>query len=269
MEFADRMTQPTPTPHPTVLGLWHANKRKKLSTYHLNRLIDAREQNLLSPSYNTLSDVTAYAQSTTLPLLLLSMSSILQPGQLKIDTTPLTAIDHALSHLATYITLSQLLRSIAYFASSKRTIVIPRDVGSAHGIVEESVYRALPALSSTSTPIPGSPSALALETAFPPVISACQELVELAEGERLRARWTLGLEESQDEEHATLAQGRKLSKLPKQLIPVFLNAVPAFNTLKEFKKIDCNPFNPGFNQPQSRNWRLPLQTAWAYYTRQF
>lgn len=191
------------------------------------------------------------------------MQLVLQPGQNKVDDIPLSTIDHSLSHLATYISIAQLLRSIPYFAGSHRTITIPRDVASAHGIVDEQVFRALPALN--KTPIPGSPSANALAEAFPAVQTASHELANLADGERAKARATLGLEEATDEEHAALAQGRRLSRLPKQLIPVFLSAIPAKSMLQQLQGVDYNVFSPAFNQPQQRNWKLPAQMWWAQF----
>ena len=143
--------------------------------------------------------------------------------------------------------------------------MIPRDIASSHGVVEEQVYRALPSLAGKSPELGTDP-----QKAFSPVIEACSELVALAEKERLKARWTLGLEESQDEEHRELAQGRKLSSLPKELRPVFLSAVPAKNFFETFTKTaDYNPFHPVCMQQQSRNWKLPLQMLYANYRGQF
>ena len=217
-------------------------------------------------TYSSLSDFVSYAQSTTMPLLLLQMQLLLPANQTRVEDIPLSTIDHSLSHLATYISIAQLLRSIPYFAGSKRTMVIPRDVASANKVVDEQVFRALPALSGPI--IPGSPSANAIENAIPPLQAACEELCTLAEGERSKARATLGLEAAQDDEHAELAQGRNLSSLPSAVSPVFLSAVPAINTFAQLKQANYNPFEPAFNQPQTRNWKLPAQMWWANFRRQ-
>ena len=251
-----------------MLALYEAFKRNKLSSYHFSRIIDAKERNLLSPTYNSLSELTAYAQATSLSLLSLQLqilTSSRRGATSKIADIPLSTIDHSLSHLATYISIAQLLRSIYYFAGQKRQLVLPRDIASGHGVVEEQVYRALPSLAGKNAEMGTDPKA-----AFAPVIQACSELVALAENERLKARWTLGLEESQDDEHRQLAQGRKLSRLPKEIAPAFLSAIPAQSFLSQFTKTaNYNPFHPLCMQQQSRNWKLPLQMLYANYRGQF
>ena len=261
--------QDKPIPHPTVQALYAAHKRKKISTYHLNRLIESKERNLLSPEYNTLSDLTSYAQSTSLSMLLLQLALLVPPSERKIDDIPLSTIDHSLSHLAVYITIAQLLRSIPFFAS-KRALVLPRDVASAHGIVDEALFRALPSLSQEKglqqRPQTDSPED---ENIFQPIIQACDELLALAELERSKARWTLGLEASGDDEHAALAQGRSISRLPKAIAPVFLSAVPAKSFFHQFVGAGGNPFHPSIRVNTNRNWKLPFQTWWASTRGQF
>jgi hypothetical protein len=185
----------------------------------------------------------------------------------KIQDIPLSTIDHSLSHLATYITVAQTIRSVPFFAS-KRVMVLPRDVASAHGVVDETLFRALPSL--------GQESGLAQRdqapdlTAFEAVSASCAELVELANLERAKARWTLGLEEAQDDEHAALAQGRKLSRLPKEIAPVFLSAVSAARFYKAFEQTaQGNPFHPSLQGTAKRDWKLPFATGWASWKGQF
>lgn len=183
----------------------------------------------------------------------------------KIAEIPLSTIDHSLSHLATYMTIAKLLRSIYFFAASKRTMVIPRDVASSHGIVDENVFRALPSLQGQKSAFGPPP-----EEAFATVVEASSELVALAENERAKSRWTLGLEESGDDEHRELAQGRQLSSLPKELRPLFLSAIPAKSYLRQLVgTANYNPFHPMNAQQQSRNWRLPLEILYANWKGQY
>lgn len=262
-------------PHPTVLALSAIARRRKLPSYHLTRLIDAKERNFLSPTYNTLADLTSYAQSTVLPLLLMQHQILLPtPPPSKVNDIPLSTIDHSLSHLATYIAIAQLVRSIPYFASNKRLLVIPKDIASDHVVKEEQLYRALPTLYKNDGKAPASSQGLMspeqIQSALQPVIDSAAELVELAQLERLKSRWTLGMEESKDEEHRELAQGRRLSRLPKSMNPVFLSAIPAKSFLHQFTQVaHCNPFHPLLRQRESRNWRLPLQMLYASIARQY
>lgn len=274
--------QDTPVPHPTVIALHRAFRRRKLSSYRFTRLIDAKERNMLDSSYSSLSDLTAYAQATDLSLLMLQMQ-ILSPSQIskgEISGIPLSTIDHSLSHLATYIGLARTLQGLHYFAGKKRVITIPRDIGSEYGIVDEHIFRSLPLLdralagdAQDSTLVPG--TSIDPATAVKPLIDACEELVSLARLERLKSRWTLGLpsakgEPEPDQEHAELAQGRQLSRVPESLTPLYLSAIPAKSFLDAFvSSAHCNPLHPAIRQAPKRNWKLPWQIMWNNWRGQF
>lgn len=237
---------------------------------------------MTDPSYSSLSDLTSYAQVTDLSLLMLQMQ-ILNPAQMtkgEIAGIPLTTIDHSLSHLATYIGLARTLQGLHYFAGKKRVMTIPRDIGSEYGLVDEQVFRSLPLLDRAqagaqpdSATVPG--TNIAPQAALQPLIEASEELVSLAQLERLKARWTLGLpsakgEPEPDEEHAELAQGRQLSRLPQELTSLYLSAVPAKSFLDAFvQTAHCNPLHPAVRQAPKRNWKLPWQIMWANWRGQF
>lgn len=237
---------------------------------------------MTDPSYSNLSDLTSYAQATDLSLLMLQMQILNSTKMAKGELAgiPLSTIDHSLSHLATYIGLARTLQGIHYFAGKKRVMTIPRDVGSEYGLVDEQIFRSLPLLdraqsgsSSESTLVPG--TSIDPQAAITPLIEASEELVSLAQLERLKARWTLGLpsaegEPEPDEEHAELAQGRQLSRLPQELTTLYLSAVPAKSFLDAFvKTAHCNPLHPAIRQAPKRNWKLPWQIMWANWRGQF
>lgn len=238
---------------------------------------------MLDASYNTLRELTSYAQSSNLPLLMLQ-AQILYPSNApkgEVDGIPLSTVDHSLSHLATFIGLTRMLQALHYFVGKKRVMTIPKDIGAEHGLVDEHVFRALPLLeesrvSAGDTPhqnVPG--TSIDPQAALQPLVASCEELVELAQLERLKARWTLGLpsvrgEPEPDEEHAALAQGRQLSSLPKTLTPLYLSAIPAQSFLQTFiTTAHCNPLHPAIRQQQKRNWRLPWQVMWNNFRGQF
>lgn len=237
---------------------------------------------MTDPSYSSLSDLTSYAQSAELSLLMLQMQILNhnQIGQGEIGGIPLSTIDHSLSHLATYIGLGRTLQGLHYFAGKKRVITIPRDIGSEYGIVDEHIFRSLPLLDRAPKTeqegpvlVPG--TSIDPQEAIKPLIESCEELVSLAQLERLKARWTLGLPSAQgepepDEEHAELAQGRQLSRLPQELTPLYLSAAPAKSFLDAFMSTaHCNPLHPALRQAPKRNWKLPWQIMWANWRRQF
>lgn len=237
---------------------------------------------MLDPSYGSLSDLTAYAQATDLSLLMLQMQ-ILNSAQIskgEIGGIPLSAIDHSLSHLATFIGLARTLQGLHYFAGKKRVMTIPRDIAAEYGIVDEHIFRSLPLLdraqageAEAARLVPG--TSIDPAAAIQPLIDSCEELVSLARLERLKARWTLGLpsargEPEPDTEHAELAQGRQLSRLPASLTTLYLSAIPARSFLDAFvTTAHCNPLHPAIRQAPKRNWRLPWQIMWNNWKGQF
>jgi hypothetical protein len=238
---------------------------------------------MLDPTYATLSDLTAYSQSTDLPLLMLQMQITTSQFRSKgeIAGIPLSTIDHSLSHLASYIGLARTLQGLYYFAGKKRVMVIPKDLGAEYGLVDEHIFRSLPLLDAASTASPEGDSsrvpgtAIDPQEAIAPLVEATEELVSLARLERLKSRWTLGLpsargEPEPDEEHAELAQGRRLSRLPQDLVPLYLSALPATSFLDNLvKSAHCNPLHPAVRQSPKRNWKLPWQIMWNNWRGQF
>lgn len=236
---------------------------------------------MLDPSYASLSDLSTYAQATDLSLLMLQMQ-ILNPAQIakgEIDGIPLSTIDHSLSHLATFIGLTRTLQGLHYFAGKKRVMTVPRDIAAEYGVVDEHIFRSLPLLDrgiagqEASTLVPG--TSIDPAAAIQPLIESCEELVSHARLERLKARWTLGLpsakgEPEPDEEHAELAQGRQISRLPNSLTTLYLSGIPAKSFLDTFvSTAHCNPLHPAIRQAPKRNWRLPWQIMWNNWRGQF
>ncbi|KAF8914932.1 isoprenoid synthase domain-containing protein [Mucidula mucida] len=120
-----------PPRHPIALALHAATQKSRLPSYHLKRIIDARDAEMQSSSHLTTDSLMTHAESTSSSLLylLLSMLSVS-------DST----VSHAASHLGIAQTLTTLLRALPYHAINGR-MVVPAEITAKHGVVQEDVFR--------------------------------------------------------------------------------------------------------------------------------
>lgn len=118
--------------HPIALALHDASRRAHLPTYHLKRIIDARENELQAPTHLTVDSATAHAESTssTLLYLLLSLLSLNESS----------TFSHAASHLGVAQSFSTLLRALPFHASKGR-MIIPAEITARHKVNQEEVFR--------------------------------------------------------------------------------------------------------------------------------
>ncbi|KAG8989087.1 hypothetical protein FRB90_002404, partial [Tulasnella sp. 427] len=121
-----------PPYHPVALALYQASKDFKLPAYHLNRIIDARDQDLVAPTHPTVDSVATYGESTSSTMLYLLLSMLNQSSS---DT-----LAHAASHIGVASSFATLLRALPFHASQRR-MVIPVELTSKNGVKEEEVYR--------------------------------------------------------------------------------------------------------------------------------
>ncbi|KAF9046567.1 isoprenoid synthase domain-containing protein [Panaeolus papilionaceus] len=120
-----------PTKHPIALALYEASKKAKLSSYHLKRMVDARDAELQSPSYLTVDSLTSHAEATSSTVLYLLLQLL---------SVPSSDVSHAASHLGTAQTFSTLLRALPYHAK-KGQMIIPAELTAKHGVNQEEVFR--------------------------------------------------------------------------------------------------------------------------------
>ncbi|BGP51495.1 hypothetical protein JCM10450v2_007441 [Rhodotorula kratochvilovae] len=239
-------------PHPLLNLLANLPQRPFLSQYHFTRLVTARENNFLNPTFHSLQDLADYSAGTQASLLYLLLQATaagsapppLELGGVTRHATPFQhtggehspvepgsvqslkeaddlTLDHAASHLAVAVTIATLLRSIPHHAS-KRVNVIPLEVAAKHNLREEALFR-------------HGPDAEGLQ-------DAVAQLAGIAEAELRTARECF--------------QGT--TGVPKRAVPVFLSATPARSYLARLAspKVDYNPFSPAL---QGRYWKLPFQ----------
>ncbi|KAH9891650.1 isoprenoid synthase domain-containing protein [Cubamyces lactineus] len=121
-----------PPRHPIALALYEAQRRANLPSYHLRRIIDARDAELHAPTHLTLESLTAHAESTSSTFLYLLLSLL--------NLSSSSTLSHAASHLGVAQGIHVLLRALPYHASKGR-MVIPAEITARHGVRQEDVFR--------------------------------------------------------------------------------------------------------------------------------
>ncbi|KAJ6613282.1 Squalene/phytoene synthase-domain-containing protein [Mycena sp. CBHHK59/15] len=122
----------SPPRHPVALALHRATQTAALPAYHLKRIIDARDEELRTTSYQTSAALVAHAEgvSSSVLYLLLSLLGLGRSEQLA----------HAASHLGTAQTLATLLWSLPHHVGQRR-MPIPDEICARHGVRTEEVFR--------------------------------------------------------------------------------------------------------------------------------
>lgn len=121
-----------PPKHPIALALSDASRRASLPTYHLKRIVDARDAELHTPTHLTMDSLIAHGESTASTFMYLLLSMV---GESASHT-----FSHAASHVGVAQTISTLLRALPYHAS-KGHMVIPAEITAKHGVNQEEVFR--------------------------------------------------------------------------------------------------------------------------------
>ncbi|KXN81771.1 NADH dehydrogenase (ubiquinone) complex I, assembly factor 6 [Leucoagaricus sp. SymC.cos] len=192
-----------PRHHPIALALFEATQRTPLQPYHFKRIIDARDAELETTSYQTIDQLIAHSESTHSTLLYLLLS--LLPSRLG-DSH---ALSHCASHLGNAQTIAVLLRALPYHSKQGQS-VIPAEITSRHGVRQEEVFRK-------------GPEAQGID-------DAVFEFATLANDHMITAR-------------SMLKDGGLDGKVPTGAMPVFLAGVPVANFLQRLEKNNFNAFD--------------------------
>ncbi|KAK7056769.1 hypothetical protein VNI00_002486 [Paramarasmius palmivorus] len=217
------ISEDKPPRHPIAMALYDTSQVANLPPYHLKRMIDARDAELQVPVHLTTDSLTSHAESTSSTMLyaLLSMMSLHSE-----------ALSHAASHVGVAQTITTLLRALPFHARHGR-MVIPADITSKHGVVQEEVFR-------------NGGQAKGLD-------DAVFEFATLANDHLITAR-SMFKEEGLE------------GKVPQPAMAVFLAGVPASGILKRLEELNFDVFHPKL---QLREWKLPWKIWKSYYTRMF
>ncbi|ORY85986.1 Squalene/phytoene synthase [Leucosporidium creatinivorum] len=222
-----------PPPHPLCTLLSTLPQRPQLSSYHFTRLINAREQHFLNPSFHNLQDLADYSAGTQASLLYLLLQATSPPrvggaGELLAHAKPFEhkgdehpRMESRQLHLAVASTIAILLRSIPHHAT-KRINVIPAVIAARHNLREESLFRQ-------------GPNAEGLR-------ECVATMVGIAEAELRTARGCFD----------------GTTGVPERAVPVFASATSArsFLTRLSSDKVAFDVFNGDL---QKRYWKYPFQ----------
>ncbi|PSR74793.1 hypothetical protein PHLCEN_2v9507 [Hermanssonia centrifuga] len=121
-----------PPQHPIALALYEAYQKAKLPTYHLKRIIDARDAELHAPTHLTVDSLIAHAESTSSTYLYLLLSLV--------SLSSSETFSHAASHVGIAQTIATLLHALPFHASQGR-MVIPAEITARHSVNQEEVFR--------------------------------------------------------------------------------------------------------------------------------
>lgn len=213
-----KFAEDKPPQHPIALALYHTCKEHQLQRYHLKRVVDAREEELINPSFRTLEALTAHAESTysTLLYLLLSIRHLSDNSG---------DLSHALSHLGIAQYIAVLLRAFSFHASQGR-LVIPLDIAAKHHVRQEDVIR-------NFAKVPKGSHIHGLE-------DAVYDLAVAANNHLLTARELL-----------------KHHKVPSEAIPVFLIGTPVSLYLSRLEAVNFDVSHPSLRTRDWKlPWRI-------------
>jgi NADH dehydrogenase [ubiquinone] 1 alpha subcomplex assembly factor 6 len=121
---------------PTMAALAEAMRARPLTRYRLQRVVTAREEDMLrTQPLADLAAAEAYAEGTASQLLYLQLEAAGLGG---------AAAEHASSHLGKAVGLAALLRGTAHHAARQRTY-LPADLCARHGVsIDEVLAGRLP-----------------------------------------------------------------------------------------------------------------------------
>ncbi len=126
-EAAEEIAAGTPRRHPVVEALADLHRRRPLPLTELNRLIDAREQDLEPEPFADEAAFLAYAEATAAPLARLALAAL-----------GVSDTEHGKGPRAYAIV--GLLRALPFWARERR-LVLPLDALGQTGLTAEDVYR--------------------------------------------------------------------------------------------------------------------------------
>lgn len=194
-------------------------------------VIEGRERELSLETPRDLQSLGTVLELTQSSLLHLQLELLL-PQLIEIDPLEKENYQLALSHIGKSIGLATLLRALPYHAAKGR-LVIPSDINANHGVVEEEILRKLDKVDGDT-----------LEK----LSDATFEFATEANDQLIAAR-------------SLLKDG-----IRKQLMPVFLSAVPPQAYLNRLEKYNFNPFDVNLQQ---RYWKLPWEIYKSFKTQKF
>lgn len=221
-----------PPEHPVTLSLASALETQALSHSWFKRILSARETDLTTSQFNTITDLETYAENTQSSILYLQLESLGIRD---------TYMDHIASHFGKAVGISTCLRGIPSNLQHKK-LSLPSEIMSKYSLSAERVFRNDATIQKS------------LQDAVFDVATVANNHLSTAQAhirdiETAAAAGVINNDQGQ-QRRALLALAR----------PVFLYGVPSEMYLSRLEKEQFNVFSHTLAR---RNWRLPFKLLWS------
>lgn len=130
-ESIDKIFSDNPPHHPVAHEVHRVVEKNAIAKKNLRQLVSARADKLSLGTFETIEQMEKYAESTCSPIHYLLLASC---GIENVHA------DHAFSHLGKAQGLTNLVRSVPYYAQ-RRTVILPQNVLAKHKVSHESIIR--------------------------------------------------------------------------------------------------------------------------------
>ncbi|KAK3919118.1 NADH dehydrogenase (ubiquinone) complex I, assembly factor 6 [Frankliniella fusca] len=127
----DKIFQDNPPQHPVAQEIHRVLGKNAMSKHNLRQLVLARTEKLSFNTFQSLDHMEKYADQTCSSLFHLQLASC---GSKNVNA------DHAFSHLGKAQGLTNLIRSVPYYAKRK-IVIIPQDILLQHRVSHENIIR--------------------------------------------------------------------------------------------------------------------------------
>ncbi|CAH7667779.1 Squalene/phytoene synthase-domain-containing protein [Phakopsora pachyrhizi] len=243
--YLNEHSDQVPQNHPLLTAIRSAIKSHELQRYHFIRLIDAKENHSIQPRFDGLDSLVSYSQSTTYSILSLLYQSLGLP------TTPssdLRTIDHSLSHLSNFMTISTFLQLLPYYYQLRNVSVIPTDLMVCS---EEELFR--------YSSLHHQKDASSIDRVQQTILS----LIRLSDSEIEASRDTLvGTHDLNHQSKKFIPNdsnkiiSNNMIRIDKSLVPIFLTSTPSKTYLNRLRSVNFDPFD---KRLATRDWKLPFR----------
>lgn len=130
-ESINKIFNDNPPQHPVAQEVHRVLDKSTLNKKNLQQLVSARADKLSMSSFQSIEQMEKYSERTCSPIFYLLLASC---GVENVQA------DHAFSHIGKAQGLTNLIRSVPYYAQ-RRMVILPQDILAKHKVSHESIIR--------------------------------------------------------------------------------------------------------------------------------
>ncbi|KAE8752886.1 hypothetical protein FOCC_FOCC000231 [Frankliniella occidentalis] len=130
-EAIEKIFKDNPPHHPVAQEIHRVLEKNVITKRNLRQLVSARTEKLSASTFKSLDHMEKYGDQTCSPIFYLLLTSC---GIENVNA------DHAFSHLGKAQGLTNLIRSVPYYAQRK-VVIIPQDILLKHRVSQENIIR--------------------------------------------------------------------------------------------------------------------------------